>query len=114
MNKTRWEPGASIAVLASTLALAGCTRESASAPPDEQPFESELSAEMTPSEPIAEARPAVAKVIAVQVMKLLATSRAIASGSSLTSNSSRVGKAIRESSRIGVPSCFSGGRRMVK
>ena len=29
-------------------------------------------------------------------------------------NSSRVGKAISESSLIGVPSCFSGGRRMVK
>src|SRR6266566_3506297 len=29
-------------------------------------------------------------------------------------NSSRVGKAISDSSLIGVPSCFSGGRRMVK
>ena len=33
---------------------------------------------------------------------------------SLSSNSSRDGKAISDSSRIGVPSCFSGGRRMVK
>ena len=31
-----------------------------------------------------------------------------------SSNSSRVGKAISDSSLIGVPSCFSGGRRMVK
>src|SRR5215475_8006987 len=29
-------------------------------------------------------------------------------------NSSRVGKAISDNSLIGVPSCFSGGRRMVK
>ncbi|KJR41720.1 hypothetical protein MCHI_002382 [Candidatus Magnetoovum chiemensis] len=29
-------------------------------------------------------------------------------------NSSRVGNAISDSSLIGVPSCFSGGRRMVK
>jgi hypothetical protein len=29
-------------------------------------------------------------------------------------NSSRVGKAISDSSLIGVPSCFSGGRRIVK
>src|SRR3546814_287832 len=34
--------------------------------------------------------------------------------SSFTSKSSRVGKAMSDSSRIGVPSCFSGGRRMVK
>src|SRR5207245_4636492 len=29
-------------------------------------------------------------------------------------NNSRVGNAIRDSSLIGVPSCFSGGRRIVK
>src|SRR3712207_7332484 len=29
-------------------------------------------------------------------------------------NSSRVGKAMSDSSLMGVPSCFSGGRRMVK
>ncbi len=32
----------------------------------------------------------------------------------LTSNSSRTGKAISDSSRTGVISCFSGGRRIVK
>jgi hypothetical protein len=34
--------------------------------------------------------------------------------SSFSTNSSRVGKAMSDSSLIGVPSCFSGGRRMVK
>src|SRR6266567_4723678 len=34
--------------------------------------------------------------------------------SSFTSNNSRIGKAISDNSLIGVPSCFSGGRRIVK
>src|SRR6185312_5210336 len=48
---------------------------------------------------------------------MIRSKNALFSGGRLTillTNSSRVGKAISDSSLIGVPSCFSGGRKMVK